>query len=104
GARFRLFASPFDGGFVIETAASNDLLRRMDGRETKGSFKFEIEGIADSAGRPLAVERCGRCSPGKVYVKEPAGPFSVRVTGTQVWYCPYDLDFRDPWEGQRKRV
>lgn len=104
GARFDLQATSFEGGWIVSIRAMNYLARRSDEGPGRGRLRFDVRGITGSDGRVLAVERCGRCSPAKVYVKEAAGPFKVRLTGTQVWFSPYHIEFQNPQDGRRKRI
>jgi hypothetical protein len=104
GARFDLEATPFDGGWIVSSRSTDYLVRRHDEGPGRGRLRFDIGGISDADGKNLIVERCGRCSPAKVFVKAPPGPLKVRLTGHQVWFSPYDLEFQDPSDGQRKRV
>jgi len=104
GARFNLAATAFDDGWVIATGVTDYLDRRSDSGPGKGRVRFDVRSISASNGRDLTIERCGRCSPGKVFVKKSAGALTVRITGEQLWLSPYPLEFKDPFEGQSKRV
>jgi len=59
GARFDLAATPFDGGWIVSTEATNYLARRADDGPGKGRLQFDIQGISGADGRNLVVERCG---------------------------------------------
>ena len=104
GARFDLAALPFADGWVISTSATDYLQRPTMDVEGRGLLTFDVRSIADASGKELEIQRCGRCSPGKVYVKAPPGPLAVRIRGDQVWFSPYNLEFQDPLDGQFRSV
>jgi hypothetical protein len=104
GARFDLNASPFAEGWVISTSVTDYLQRPTMAVEGRGQLSFDVGSIVDAAGKELEVQRCGRCSPRKVYVKAPAGPLAVRIRGDQVWFSPYNLEIKEPLDGQFRNV
>ena len=104
GARFDLESAPFDGGWVISTRATNYLARQAHQAIGTGRLHFDIHGIAGADSPELTVERCGRCSPAKVFVRGTGGPLTVRIKGGQTWFSPYPLEFNNPQAGQKKRV
>jgi hypothetical protein len=104
GARFHVQVTSFERGWIVSTRATNYLACRLDQGPGQGQLSFDVAGITDADGKERVVERCGRCSPAKVYVKAPAGPLKMRLSGHQVWFSRYDLEFDNPRESQRKRV
>jgi len=104
GARFDVEVTPFDAGWVVTTRTTDYLARQASEGIGKGRLHFDIGEISGADGRPLTVERCGRCSPAKVFVRGTGGPLTVRIQGRQTWFSPYLLEFKDPCPGQKKRV
>ena len=104
GARFDVSTAPFEDGWVITTLVTDYLARSSAPGPGRGLLDFEFSTIADADGREVAVERCGRCSPRKILVRSPAGPWKAHLTGNQTWFSPYHLEFKEPAVGHSKRV
>ena len=103
-ARFDVTATEFGGGWIIATQGKDYLARRVPEGPGHSLFHFDIKGMAGADGVERAVERCGRCSPGKIFVPGPKRPSKLRIVGGQTWFSPYHLEFKDPCLGQKKRV
>jgi len=68
-----------------------------------GAVRWAIAGV--KAGRDWPVETCAIHSPQLVYV--PAATLTeprVVVKGTRLWFCPTPIAFKDPKDGERRRV
>ena len=103
GARFDLDVSAFEGGWVIRTFATDRLSRRKDAGPGQGRLAFDVQ-VLDSQGNERVVDKCAKCSPKKVFVRGTNVPMKVRVLGSQTWFSPYELVFKNPIERQSRKV
>ena len=94
GARYYNKAKVFEGGLVISTRFFE---------EASVALEFDIRSVTTKDGKPLQIERCGRCSPEMVYVRD-AGPIRAKVSGIRKWHSEYDVEFNDPKDGHQKRI
>ena len=94
GASYRNDASSFKGGLVIRTSLLRDLFFK---------FEFDIASATTKEGKPLAIERCGKCSPELVYVRDP-GPIQVKISMIRSWFSEYEVEFTNPQDGDVKKV
>lgn len=104
GARFDVSSAPHEDGWVITTRVTNYLARSSSPGPGRGLFDFDLASIADGDGREVAIERCGSCSPRKVFARAAGGLLKARFTGSQTWFSPYHLEFKDPAVGHSRRV
>lgn len=99
-ARFELSTRPFHGNVVLYTFAVNYMYVEQRWED----IPFDVVEVKDKDGKLLDLERCGRCSPGTILVRNAAGPLRAHVKGTQRWYSEYQVEFKDPRNGDRKSV
>jgi hypothetical protein len=90
----------FRTGLVLHTFATNCLY--VQSRWERPIF--DVVSVEDQSGKKLELERCGRCSPRTILVKETTGPLKVHIQGVHRWYCAYKLEFKDPKNGDEKKV
>ena len=69
-----------------------------------GGIEWDVIGAVDMDGKELPIERCGKCSPGRLLIKNTHGPFKAKVRGTHLWFNPYPLEFADPKNGDTRKV
>jgi len=91
---------PFRTGLVLHTFATNCLYVRGHWEDPA----FDVVSVEDKGGKKLDLERCGQCSPRTILVKETAGPLLVRIQGVHRWYSTYKVDFKEPKNGDEKKI
>ena len=100
---FDLSAYRHREGLVISTEAQHLLMRYEGGR--LGGLDLDLEILTETPGTRIEVERCLRCTPRMFFAKHrEAGPFKVRLKGTQTWFSRYPLEFSNPRNGSGQRV
>jgi hypothetical protein len=99
-ARFDFSVKPFQKGLVLSTFPWNYLY--LEGRWE--DISFDLADVKDQSGRTLELERCGRCSPQWILVKDTAGPLRVHLRGTQLWFSTYAVEFKEPKNGDQRKV
>lgn len=100
GGEFTFRRLRFQDGLVIRTEALDHLSE--DGRGS--GITFNITGAADKDGKALEIERCGRCSPGVILIRQNAGPVRLTVKGSQQWFSLHKIAFKDPKDGDQAAV
>ncbi len=100
GLRFDWFAVRREGHLALWTFTDDYLSEDPDLNE----IRYEVIEAKDAAGKLLDIERCDVCSPRIVLLRETAGPVSVRIRGTHVWFSRRLLVFDPPKNGDRRRV
>lgn len=107
GSRFGLWTRPYKGGLVLRTHVADylrqDAHRWLSLARTR-DIAFDVVSVTGGDGKELALERCGRCSPESIYVRDTAGPLRVRAKGKRLWFSAYEIEFPDPKNGDRKKV
>lgn len=99
-ARFDFSVKPFQKGLVLYTFPWN-YLYLVDRWE---EIAFDVADVKDPSGKILELERCGRCSPQLILVKDTAGPLRAHIQATQLWFSTYTVEFKDPKNGDRRKV
>lgn len=94
GADYDWSAKSLAGGLVVTSSFSPTRLVE---------FEHDFKSAADKDGKEIAVKRCGKCSPGWVFVDHP-GPVALKFAGTRRWYSDLPLKFTDPKNGDTLRV
>ncbi|HEU4339647.1 MAG TPA: hypothetical protein VFS19_06225 [Planctomycetota bacterium] len=94
GAYYRWTARSLGGGLVVTSSFLPSYLVEIE---------HDFKSAADKDGKEIAVKRCGKCSPGWVYVDHP-GPLTLKLTGTRRWYSDLPLEFANPKNGDMLRV
>lgn len=91
GVVFRCPAKTLAGGLVVlpKFYASDRVL------------DYALVSATTPEGKALAFETCTRCDCS--FIPHP-GPVKVRFKGRRQWFSLYVLDFKDPREGQKRRV
>jgi len=98
-AVFGFFPRVFKGGIAVKSWATDYL-----SPGNVGHISFDIDSVTNVDGKLLEVERCGLCSPAQVYAKDASGPIRVRVKGKHLWFSPYQVEFENPKQGDRKKI
>jgi hypothetical protein len=92
GGYFQFFTRPSAHGTIVGVVTHSRDVR----------FRYDVL-AEDEAGRPVAVERCGRCSP-PLFLARADGPVKVKLVGMRHWNSAYTLEFKDPKDGDRREV
>ena len=79
-----------DGGRVLEASASPHVT-------------WDYSRIEDEEGRVVRTERCQVCSP-RLVLAHSALAIRPFVKGTFTWFSEYPIAFRDPVDGDRRRI
>lgn len=81
-------------GIVLETTTY---------RRTWETIEYRIASVLDEAGKPMKIERCGRCGPGVVRINGP-GPVRPVIKGMRRWYSEYKVELRNPKNGMNRFI
>ncbi|MBI3855470.1 MAG: HEAT repeat domain-containing protein [Planctomycetes bacterium] len=94
GGLFHFERRPWTVGSLIHTRLESNL---------KGEIEWSVAAVR--AGEDLRVETCATHSPETVYLPEDGvAPYTVVIKGTRRWLCDVPLEFRDPAEGDQRRI
>jgi hypothetical protein len=99
GAHWFVSTRPLNGGLALLVHPTDFL----DIGDAHAEMQFDLE-VTDLDGKALAIERCGVCSPTRVYVPGQTGKLRVHVKGMHTWYSPYKLEFDAPKKGDQRKV